>query len=134
MLNHKAFEVMVRPVVAARKNASARDIALQMMNGLYSGMPVTDDDGKVIGIITEIDILNWILDGKQLEGTIAEDIMTTNVITVGPDTLVSDIIKIMSEKRIIRVPVVSKEGKLRGIVSRCDILRAKIEPEFVTYM
>ena len=134
MLNQKAFEVMVRPVISARKNASARDIALQLMNGLYSGMPVTDDDGKVIGVITEIDILNAIMEGKKLEKTVAGDIMTSEVVTVDPDTSVSEIIKIMNEKKIIRIPVVSKEGKLRGVVSRSDILRARIEPEFVTYM
>ena len=134
MLNQKAFEVMVRPVISARKNASARDVALQLMNGLYSGMPVTDDDGKVIGVITEIDILNAIMEGKKLEGMVAGDIMTTEVVTVDPDTQVSEIIKIMNEKKIIRIPVVSKEGKLRGVVSRSDILRARIEPEFVTYM
>ena len=135
MLSKKAFEVMVRPVVSARKNASARDIALQLMNGLYSGMPVTDDDGKVVGIITEIDLLNAIVEGKELEKTVASDIMTTEVISVNPDMNLSEIIKIMNEKKIIRVPVVSKEGKLRGVVSRSDILRAKIEPDFViTYM
>ena len=135
MLSKKAFEVMVRPVVSARKNASARDIALQLMNGLYSGMPVTDDDGKVVGIITEIDLLNAIVEGKELEKTVASDIMTTEVISVNPDMNLSEIIKIMNEKKIIRVPVVSKEGKLRGVVSRCDILQAKIEPDFViTYM
>ena len=135
MLSKKAFEVMVRPVVSARKNASARDIALQLMNGLYSGMPVTNDDGKVVGIITEIDLLNAIVEGKELEKTVASDIMTTEVISVNPDMNLSEIIKIMNEKKIIRVPVVSKEGKLRGVVSRCDILRAKIEPDFViTYM
>jgi len=135
MLSKKAFEVMVRPVVSARKNASARDIALQLMNGLYSGMPVTDDDGKVVGIITEIDLLNEIVEGKELEKTVASDIMTTEVISVNPDMNLSEIIKIMNEKKIIRVPVVSKEGKLRGVVSRCYILRAKIEPDFViTYM
>ena len=134
MLNQKAFEVMVRPVISARKSASARDVALQLMNGLYSGMPVTDDDGKVIGVITEIDILNAIMEGKELGGMVAGDIMTSEVVTVDPDTQVSEIIKIMNEKKIIRIPVVSKEGKLRGVVSRCDILRARIEPEFVTYM
>ena len=122
MLSKKAFEVMVRPVVSARKNASARDIALQLMNGLYSGMPVTDDDGKVVGIITEIDLLKAIVEGKELEKTVASDIMTTEVISVNPDMNLSEIIKIMNEKKIIRVPVVSKEGKLRGVVSRCDIL------------
>ena len=134
MLNQKAFEVMVRPVISARKNASARDVALQLMNGLYSGMPVTDNDGKVIGVITEIDLLNAVMEGKELEKMVAGDIMTTEVVTVDPDAQISEIIKIMNEKKIIRVPVVSKEGKLRGVVSRCDILRARIEPDFVTYM
>jgi predicted transcriptional regulator len=134
MLNKRASEVMVRPVISARKNASARDVALQMMNGLYSGMPVTDDNGKVIGMITEMDILNSIMKGKQLETTLVGDIMTSKVEEVNLDTAVCEIIKIMNEKKIIRVPVVDKEGQLRGIISRCDILRARIEPEFVSYM
>ena len=128
MLSKKAFEVMVRPVVSARKNASARDIALQLMNGLYSGMPVTDDDGKVVGIITEIDLLNAIVEGKELEKTVASDIMTTEVISVNPDMNLSEIIKIMNEKKIIRVPVVSKEGKLRGVVSRGTSSALRLNP------
>jgi predicted transcriptional regulator len=134
MLNKRASEVMVRPVISARKNASARDVTLQMMNGLYSGMPVTDDNGKVIGVITEMDILNAIMEGKELESTVVGDIMTQEVVAVDLDTAVCGIIKIMNEKKIIRVPVVNKEGLLKGVVSRCDILRARIEPEFVAYM
>jgi len=52
---------------------------------------------------------------------------------VNPDTPVIEIIRIMYDKNLLRVPVV-KEGKLAGIVSRSDILRSMIEPEFVTYM
>lgn len=48
----KAADIMVRPVVSARTRASARDIALQLLTGLYSGMPVTDDEGRVVGVIT----------------------------------------------------------------------------------
>ena len=56
MENLKALDIMSRPVVSAKRNAAARDVALQLLNGLYSGMPVTDDGGKVIGVITELDI------------------------------------------------------------------------------
>ncbi len=56
MKDLKAKDLMTRPVISARKNASARDIALQLLSGLYSGMSVTDDDGKVIGIVTGFDL------------------------------------------------------------------------------
>ncbi len=46
---------MVRPVVAARKNAPARDVVFQFLKGFYSGMPVTDDEGTVIGVVKELE-------------------------------------------------------------------------------
>ena len=52
----KASELMTMPVISARENACARDIALQLISGLYSGMPVTNDAGEIVGIVTELDI------------------------------------------------------------------------------
>ena len=57
MKNVTAKDIMTKPVVSAKKHASARDIALKILSGLYSGMPVTDEDGKVIGVVTEYDLL-----------------------------------------------------------------------------
>ena len=133
MKNLKASDVMTRPVVSARPKASARDVVLQLTTGLYSGMPVTEGDGKIVGIITELDLLSAVTEGKELAKTTAEDIMSRDVVTVNPGTPVTEIIPIMQARNLIRVPVV-KGGKLVGIVSRSDILRALIEPEFVTYM
>jgi CBS domain-containing protein len=133
MKNLKASDVMTRPVVSARPKASARDVVLQLTTGLYSGMPVTEENGKIVGIITELDLLSAVAEGKELAKTTAEDIMSRDVVTVNPGTPVTDIIPIMQARNLIRVPVV-KGGKLVGIVSRSDILRALIEPEFVTYM
>ena len=75
----KASHIMVRPVVSARKNATASDIALQVLSGLYSGMPVTDDQGHVIGVVTELDLLEAVRAGKELNKTTAEETMTTEV-------------------------------------------------------
>lgn len=133
MKDLKASDVMVRPVVAARKNAPARDVVFQFLNGFYSGMPVTDDEGTVIGVVTELDILNAVLAGKELVKITASDIMTSDPITVDVATPLNEIVKIMKEKNIIRLPV-TENGKLVGIVARCDILTTLIEPEFVTYM
>ena len=128
----KASDIMVRPVVSARTNASARDIALQLLNGLYSRMPVTDDQGHVIGVVTEFDLLEAAQVGKELVKTTAEEIMTTEVITADADTLVSELIKIMTDKKVICVPITAK-GKLVGVVARCDVLKTMMLPEFVTY-
>ena len=133
MKNLKASDVMVRPVVAAKKNAPARDVVFQFLNGFYSGMPVTDDEGNVIGIVTELDILDAVLSGKDLVKIIVKDIMTTKPVTVDVDTALTEVVKTMKEKNIIRLPV-TEDGKLVGIVARCDILTTLIEPEFVTYM
>lgn len=128
-----AADLMMRPVVSARLQASARDIALQLLNGLYSGMPITDEDGKVIGVVTELDLINAALKGKELTKLSAEDIMNKEVFSVDVETPVIKIIKIMKDKGIIRLPV-TKEDRLVGIIARCDILKSLIEPEFVTYM
>jgi len=133
MKDLKASDVMVRPVVAAKKNAQARDVALQLLDGLYSGMPVTDDEDAVIGVVSELDILDAVLKEKQLEKITAGEIMTPNPVTADVATPLADIVKLMKKKNIIRLPITS-EGKLVGVIARCDILKTLIEPEFVTYM
>jgi predicted transcriptional regulator len=133
MKDLKASDVMIRPVVSAKRNASARDVTLQLLNGLYSGMPVTDEAGKVIGVITEFDLLQAVMEGRELVKITAEEVMSKEVTTVDANTPIGDIIKIMKLKNIIRIPVTEKD-KLVGIVARCDILTSLIEPEFVTYM
>ena len=125
----KASEVMVKSVISAKRNASARDLALQLLTGYFSGMPVTDEQGKIIGVITEIDLLEAVKEGKELARTTAEEIMTRDVITADVNTAVSDLVKTMKENNIIRLPI-TIQGKLVGIVARCDILKGLLEPEF----
>ena len=133
MKDLKAKDIMIRPVVSARKNASARDITLQILSGLYSGMPVTDDNGKVIGVVSEFDLLGQVAEGKELTKLTAEDVMQKEPKTVDVNTPLKEVMEIMLENFIIRVPVTEKK-RLVGVISRCDILKIYIEPEFATYM
>ncbi len=128
----KVSDVMVRTVVSAKKNASARDATLQLLVNLYSGMPVTDEKEKVIGVVTELDLLEAVINGKELATTTIEGIMTKEVITADVDTPIIDVVKIMKENNIIRLPVTDK-GVLVGIVARSDILKGLIKPEFFTH-
>ncbi len=133
MENLKARDVMTRPVVSARENASVRDVAMQLLCGLYSGMPVTNNNGEVVGVVTELDLLKAVSEGKELVRITAGDIMTRDVITVEVETPLDKVTEILMDKNIIRVPV-TQDGKLTGVVSRCDVLRSFMEPEFITHM
>ncbi len=124
-----ASDVMNTPIVAASKQASAREIALYMLLGGFSGVPILETDGKLVGIVTELDLLHALRTDKQLENTLAEEIMTRDVVTVDVSTPVADIMEILESERILRVPVM-EDGAMVGIVSRPDLLRAAVEPQF----
>lgn len=120
--NLKARDIMKSPVISTKKNASARDIALQLVSGLFSGMPVIDDEGRVIGVITEHDLLNQLRERKELVKLTVEDVMQKNPITVDVDSPLSDILDIMLENGILRIPVTDRLC-LVGVISRSSILR-----------
>jgi len=128
----KARDIMAQPVVAVARNTTARDVAIQMFLGGFSGMPVAELGGKMVGIITEFDIIRAMRAGKELASTPAEDIMTTGVISVETTASVDDVMEIMETAHVLRVPVTSK-GRLVGVIARPDILRAFVEPNFMEF-
>ncbi|MDO8612577.1 MAG: CBS domain-containing protein [Dehalococcoidia bacterium] len=127
-----AIDIMNRPVLAAAKSTSARDLAIQMLMGGFSGIPITERDGTVVGLVSELDIIRALRAGKPLDNVPAAEIMTAAVITVNVDATVEEIMEIMDTKQIVRVPVL-EDGKLVGVVSRPDVLRAAIEPKFMRF-
>ncbi|MDN3513603.1 MAG: CBS domain-containing protein [Candidatus Brocadia sp.] len=127
-----AKDIMNKIVTAAKKSTIGRDLAVKLLSGMYSGLPVVDNEGRVIGIVSEFDLLKAIQSGKALEQVTAGDIMSKNPICVTEDTLIEEIIDLMTKHNIIRVPVVRKDT-LVGVISRCDILSSIVEPEFVTF-
>ena len=126
-----AKDIMNKIVTAAKKNTIGRDLAVKLLSGMYSGLPVVDNNGKVIGVVSEFDLLKAIRGGKALEQVKAEDIMSKNPICVSENTPVEEVIDLMMKHNIIRVPVMRNDN-LVGVISRCDILSSIVEPEFVT--
>ena len=127
-LNLKLEEIMTRPAISARENTPAKDIAFEIFYGFFSGMPVTDENGKVIGVVTELDLLKQVRAGKDFEKITAGDIMT-KPLTVDVNTSLKDALTVMIEKNIIRIPV-TEEGRLVGVIARRDILRHYLQPEY----
>lgn len=114
-----ARDIMTSKVCTIRPEASAKEIAQLLYRERISGAPVVDADGKIIGIITEADIISKV----DREGLSVGDIMSHEVIAVEEETPVNEIAALLTERKIKRVPVVS-DGKLVGIVSRADIVHA----------
>lgn len=128
----KLEEIMTRPALSAKKDTPVKEIAFEIFYGFFSGMPVTDSDGRVIGVVTEIDLLKQIRQGNDLEKLKADEIMTKDPITVDINTPLDNALNIMIEKNIIRIPV-TEEGHLVGVIARRDILRYYLQPEFFAH-
>ena len=132
--NLKAFDLMSQQVIVAKENTNAEQISARLLAGEFNGVPVVDDNGAVIGIVTALDILRAIQGGKKLNTMLARDIMTPNPSTIKRDTPLEEIIRILVEKEIVLVPVVedNNNNKLIGVVARLDILREKLNDGFLT--
>lgn len=127
-----AMDIMEAPVLAATARATLRDVAAQLVNNEFSGLPVADPDGRVVGVVTEADIVRALVEGKRLESLSASDVMTGPPITVDAGASLQDVLKVLVDHRIVRVPVTS-DAKLIGIIARRDVIRAVLEPEFMAF-
>jgi CBS domain-containing protein len=141
----KASDVMTRAVLTVGRGTAVAEAIRLMLDNQVSGLPVLDDRGKIVGILTEGDLLHrsetgterhrprWleILMGParmaeeyvRTHGRRVEEVMTHDVVTVGEDTPLDEIVALMERHRIKRLPVVTGE-MLVGLVSRADLLRA----------
>ncbi|MGH7166844.1 MAG: CBS domain-containing protein [Nitrospiraceae bacterium] len=129
-LTMKAREVMNTRVMAVTRRAIGRDMAVQFLTGVYSGLPVVERDGELIGIVTEFDLLKAVQDGKDLHTVTAQDLMSVVPVTVEEDTAIGDVMKQMIKENVLRVPVV-RNRKLVGVISRSDLLHHLIEPHLL---
>ena len=131
----KAYDVMSVDIVAAKEDAKAIEISTRIVLEGYNGMPIIDDRGVVIGIVTTLDILKAIKDNKNLNELSAKDIMTRHPATLSQEATTDEIIDIMHRKGIDMIPIVSgeeEEGRLIGVVSRQDILKERLNERFVS--
>ena len=130
----KAFDIMSIDIEAAKENATVTEIGTRLILRSINGMPIIDDDGKMIDILTIIDILRAIKDNKNIDILKAEDIMTKYPVVIEQQTDIMEMIDIMDKKGIEMVPVVDEknDNRIIGIVSRKDVLEEKFNERFVT--
>ena len=120
----KAKDVMIKDVITISPDATLVDAIEILIAKEISGMPVVDENEKMIGIISEKDIINFAFSGN-LPMTKVKEAMTKNVTGFPPDADVDSIALAISHHQFRRVPIV-EGGRVVGIVSRRDIIRVAI--------
>lgn len=138
-----AKDVMSPSVITVEPNTPVREVARTLLQRRVSAVPVVEEDGRLVGIVSEGDLIRrpesetqpshpwWVslLRDPEAEareyvkshGLVAQDVMTRGVITVSENTSLQEIAALLEHHRIKRVPVM-REGKLVGIVSRANLL------------
>jgi CBS domain-containing protein len=144
----RAMDVMTTDVITVAPEMAIQELAKMLAERGISGAPVVDADGRLVGIVSEGDLLHrteigtarrhrerrrsWWLDHFAAElardyvkshGRTVNDVMTRDVVSVGEDTDLGDVASLLEAKRIKRVPVV-RGGKVVGIISRANLVRA----------
>lgn len=142
-----AREIMTREVVSVKPEMPVEELAALLWEKRISGVPVVDDDGKLVGVATESDLIDQakkfhiptaitileaviFLDrGKKVEkevskmaGSRVRDICTSEPVTVGPETPLDELATIMAEKHLHTLPVL-EDGQLVGVIGKADIIR-----------
>ncbi|MEU1911351.1 CBS domain-containing protein [Streptomyces massasporeus] len=136
---HIVSDVMTHTVVAVGRDASFKDVVKLMQEWKVSALPVLEGEGRVIGVVSEADLLikeefrdsdsdrytelRRMSDLAKAGGMTAADVMSTPAVTVHPDATVAQAARIMAQRNVKRLPVVNDEGLLEGVVSRADLLK-----------
>ncbi len=141
MISRKVRNVMTHEVVTVDEQAPFTEMVRRMAVHKVSALPVLDDRGRLVGIVSEADLLHkeeyqdqdddrhWLETRHQraarakAAGRRATEVMSTPVVTIDPEATVAEAARRLARHRIKRLPVVDKHGKLAGIVSRADLLR-----------
>ncbi len=135
----KVEDVMTRDVLSVRPGTSLKDVARLLSGAGISGLPVTTEDGELLGVVSEADILakerrppdagsgrrrhrGTTAEGKA-DARTAADAMTAPAITIAPRNRVDAAAGLMLDRAVNRLPVV-EDGRLVGIVTRADLVRA----------
>jgi CBS-domain-containing membrane protein len=141
MISRKVRNVMTHEVITIGEQAPFTEIVRRMAVHKVSALPVINDDGRLVGIVSEADLLHkeeyqdqedtrhWLETRREraarakAAGRRAVDVMSTPVVTIDPDATVAEAARRLARDRIKRLPVVNLKGRLVGIVSRADLLR-----------
>ncbi|WP_236244664.1 CBS domain-containing protein [Streptomyces sp. CC210A] len=137
-------DVMTHTAIAVGRRASYKEIVALMEQWQVSALPVLEGEGRVIGVVSEADLLpkeefrddagslagaGSLTEAAKAEAVYAEDLMSAPAVTVHADATLAEAARIMARRQVKRLPVVDGVGLLEGVVSRSDLLKVFLRPD-----
>ncbi|HVR85306.1 MAG TPA: CBS domain-containing protein [Planctomycetota bacterium] len=116
-MSFKIGDLMTRPVEVVPPNMSVRKVAALMKERNIGVYPVCEEK-SLLGIVTDRDLaLRVLAEGRNPETTRVEEIMSTDVVSCGPEDRIDEVLKMMANRQVRRIPVLSRHGELVGLVT-----------------
>lgn len=132
-------DVMTTDLVTVLPTTPFKEIVRRLRAARVSALPVLDEDGRLVGIVSEADLIlkedreleeaahlfqrrHRRLDRQKAAGLYAGELMTSPVVTIGPGASLAEAARLMHRKQVKRLPVVDEDGRVVGIISRSDLL------------
>jgi len=143
-----AKDIMTKKVITISKDATLAELAKLLIKNKISGVPIVDKREELVGIVTEADLIikesnlpfplsfsfaflesyeSYTKSTKEYLETRVEEVMSTNVKTAREDMPISKVVNIMINNNINRLPILNKDSKLTGIITRADVIKSMIK-------
>ena len=122
-----ARQLMAAQVATASPDTTLAEAAQELASSMISGLPVVDGSGRVVGIVTESDVLNALLQSASAE-TPVRTIMTRSVITVDEFASADSVIRLLRLKQLHHLPV-TRQGSVVGLITPQDVVRYFVDHE-----
>lgn len=117
----RAKDIMSKKVMTVMEGANIKHVMRLLVEHKVTGLPVVSEDMRLLGIVTEKDILKTLLYGEDVKGKTAANLMTTEIVSFDENEDLMTVFRSLVESNYRRVPILSN-GKLVGIISRRDII------------
>ena len=132
MMNQKVSTIMNPSPEITNPKKNLRDLSHEMLASGMQQLPVVDDEGNLVGILTTYDMWRQYEDKTTVDGLTVGDVMNTHIIKIGTDDKIGTAAELFADGRFKTIPVVSESNELKGTITAFDIIKKVFKSEYNT--
>ena len=130
MLNEEVRKIMDPNPVVVHAEDTVKNVSSFMMEKKLQQLPVVDEEGKLLGIITSYDLWQNLRDSKGNDSQIVMEVMSTNVLVIQPKDKMGTAAELFIDRRFKTLPVVNLDNKLKGVITAFDVIKYVMKREY----
>ena len=130
MLNEEVRKIMDPNPVVVHAEDTVKNVSSFMMEKKLQQLPVVDEEGKLLGIITSYDLWQNLRDSKGNDNQLVMEVMSTNVLVIQPKDKMGTAAELFIDRRFKTLPVVNLDNKLKGVITAFDVIKYVMKREY----